>query len=92
MATLDEHGADIDYRLLMENLTEPVFVLDERTAVIFCNEAGAALFRSFHSDGVIGQVFAEYLHPQDRQIFEEGLACVRRTGAPFSAEFRVSVD
>jgi CheY-like chemotaxis protein len=72
MATLDKHGPGADYRLLFESLVDPVFVVGQGALVTFCNEAAAALCRPFGLQGPIGRRFAELLHPQDWQTFEEG--------------------
>jgi PAS domain S-box-containing protein len=92
VATFDDHPPGADYRLLLESLADPVFVVGKGAVVTFCNETGAALCRPFGLEGPIGRRFTELLHPQDWRMFEEGAERARKTGSPFLAELRVSVD
>lgn len=48
----------------LENTSDPIYVLDASTAVLWANSAGAALV-GLTREQIVGEVIADYVHPDD---------------------------
>jgi len=64
------------YRTLTENSPLPILVLDDG-AVAFANGAATGLFGTASAASLEGEPLREFVHPEDRESFEAGLASLR---------------
>jgi len=64
------------YRTLTENSPLPILVIDDG-AVAFANRAASDLFAAEEASVVEGESIAEFVHPDDRERFEECIASLR---------------
>lgn len=76
------------YRTLVESVPHSIFLTDDRREGVFANRAWAELTGQ-SAEEVLGQGWAEALHPEDLPKVQVEWESAERAGGPFEGECRV---